>query len=280
VFGLRQLVGSIAPNLAEQDVASLAEMISKHSTLQAGAKRSSVEIEPKEVLMVLDRLRQAGSLAPAVKKALDDLFTSTASSDSKLAGSLDLLQKLRAGSAEEAKTLQELAEGALAEAKEIVVRIDNWFDSAMSHAAERFKLHARWITAGAAALMALGLQVDGVAILQKLWSDPAVTAQLVVQGDQVKALYEQFQEIEGAAEPLPEQADLAAKIRSKLLESDVTMFYAFPLEGYGERFERHFLGSLLVALLLSLGAPFWYQMIGKVVGFRSALPGKKEKEKT
>ena len=40
----------------------------------------------------------------------------------------------------------------------------------------------------------------------------------------------------------------------------------------------HLPGSLLVALLLSLGAPFWHGAIGKLVGFRSALAARKAAE--
>lgn len=273
VYGIRQLVGAVVPELETADIDSLADKILNHAALQAGARRSSVEIQPREVLMVLDSLRKGGELAPQVKTALERLFQSPASEDSKLTGSIELLQSLRTAMPEQAETLQKLAETALSDAKEVVVRIDNWFDSAMSHAGERLKLHARWITAGVALAMTVFLQVDGADILRQLWRDPTASAQVVVQTDKVMQLYD----TSVTATEIEARKRVSEDIRSILGEFDLKVFAALATgDDYWQGFVSHLPGSLLTALLLSLGAPFWYGVVGRLVGFRSALSSKQQ----
>ncbi len=278
VFGVQQLVGMVAPDLDESDAASLATKVLNHPALGAGGKRASVELHPKEVLMVLDDLRKTEKLAPNVKAAIDSLFESDASEDSKLVGSLDILQKLRNALPEQAAAAQKLAKTVLAEQKEIVVRLDNWFDSAMNHASERLKLHARWITAGAALVFATGLEINAVSILEQLSNDPQVRAQVLAQTDATLALYDQAQA--AAASPEAAQAKEAVdSLRATLAKSGLAVFGLLD-EGWECYTGRAFAGSLLTALLLSLGAPFWYGVIGKIVGFRSALAGKQNTQAT
>ncbi len=271
VFGLRQLVGAVAPKLDEAEVESLASKILGHPALRAGARRATVDLEPRELLMVMDRLRKGEVLAPRVKAALDELFQRPASEDAKLVRTMELLGSLRAAAPEQAEKLQKLADGALAEAREVVVQIDNWFDTAMSHAAERLKLHARWITAAVALSLAVLLQVDSAEILKQLWHDPGESAQLVVQADEVMKLYRES----ATVEEFEQGREAAQQIRALLGESELVVFAALGESGDPRAvFGPHFPGSLLTALLLSLGAPFWYGVVGKLVGFRSALRGK------
>ncbi len=266
LFGLRQLVGTVAPDLDQADVETLADKIFKHPALRAGVKRAAVEVNAKEILMVLESLRKGEDLEPKIKATLDELFEQAASESSKLAGSLELLKNLRTDVPERVEAIQKLTDSALASAKEVVVRIDTWFDSSMSHAGERLKLHARWITGFCAVVMAVGLQVDSASLLTQLWSDPEVTTQLVLDAQGALDLYDRSRASE-------DPSQIVDEIRATLGDTDLMIFGT--LSGKDPKWSASSVpGSLLTALLLSLGAPFWYGMVGKIVGFRAAAAGK------
>ena len=174
-----------------------------------------------------------------------------------------LLEQLDLGDNEQVKTAMKSlgVDGAVAQAKELKERVDTWFDTVMEAAADRFKLWDRWWTVIFAALLAFGLQVDSTDILRQL-SSGQVRAQVLSQ----------VEDLQGTQVAAPASADLDAwlekyeQLDTRLNATGLTLFRTdWSLDLFGERF----VGMLMTALLLSLGAPFWSRTLGKLIGFRS-----------
>jgi hypothetical protein len=68
---------------------------------------------------------------------------------------------------------------------EIVVRVDAWFETVMDRASERFKIRSRYITVVLALIFGLVLQVDSLALFERLSTDEALRGRLLAMADTV-----------------------------------------------------------------------------------------------
>jgi hypothetical protein len=111
------------------------------------------------------------------------------------------------------------------------------------------------------------------------WLESRITAQ-----DQRKLVLTAFdrQFDKATRELLGELRKSADQIKGRLQQSELTLIpNPFPsgaefFQSYTNR--RHLLGMLMTALLLSVGAPFWFNMLRQLASLRPLLAGKVEKE--
>lgn len=191
--------------------------------------------------------------------------------DARLAGSLAVLLDDAAGDIEEFKK-----------------KIEAWFDASMERVSGWYKRRTQWILLLLAAIVTVWMNADTIVIANTLWRDPAVRSAVAAQAQRF-------------AEEERKQAE-AAEAASKRYEQTVARLQtlAIPLgwrDGarsddprdefprgwtqWSNALNRHLLGWLLTALAISLGAPFWFDMLNKVIAVRAAgkLPEKKPKSR-
>lgn len=272
-------------------------------------KRPPTAVRPKEILLILDRLRSDETLKEEVRKKLDALFDTLVAAPSA-AGlptreqiAVTLKEKLgeQAGavaaealgqlwkelSAEELAAklkerlggrAEELVVETLGKVRKIEAGISDWFDVVMDATSEKFKLWARWITAAGALVLAFGFQVDSLEIFNRLSSDPELRAAVLEQVVDVQEVYDA-----AYAESAPQTEDPKERFEQagKAVDSVLEQVYKTPLltlEPVDSRAElgQNLGGKLMTVLLLSLGAPFWYRALRNVVGFRSIVARKQE----
>jgi hypothetical protein len=162
-------------------------------------------------------------------------------------------------------------------------RFQRWFGSAQDRAEQWFQIHARVVTITAAILVTVLLQLDTVEIYDKLRDQPKLVEALVKsapgvleQGGAVTA--------EGAT---PSQ-ETRAKAFGNLTEQMKTAGFDIVPPGWFARWpnERgiwwfnHLFGLLLTAGLLTLGAPFWFNLLKNLTSLRPALANLIEKRPT
>ena len=174
-----------------------------------------------------------------------------------------------------AGALLALAEGTadLGEAKR---KISTWYDAAMERLSGVYK---RWTQAALfviGLIMAGGLGVDPLSIASALWENPALRASTV-------ELAEAFVETEA-----PDSSDSSDDVEqpSKLMEQRMSEARAYaaqlqqsrlPLHPFKDRnntsdwLRSHWLGFLLSALATAMGAPFWFDLLGRVISLRTSV---------
>ncbi len=199
---------------------------------------------------------------------------------------------------------------------DLVAKINNWFDQTMDRTSQRFTASTRAITFGVAFVVAFGLQVDTPSLVNRLAADDQLRAAFVreakaLQTDQVRAAEEQRQAAEkvkaaqkddpaadGAtpgtanaagtppesenpgAQPAPtDPEEIARKYRVFLATNGIVKLPSSA--GWWDGFRTaNYLGLLLTALLLSLGAPFWYSALGRLLQLRSVIAAKDDAQRT
>jgi hypothetical protein len=140
-----------------------------------------------------------------------------------------------------------------------------WFDDSMDRLSGVFKRYAQWLSMVVGLTIAVALNADTIAVANSLWHDGALRGQIASAGtavgsnptaDQLKSTMQNLSVIEADLRPFPIGWSDAAT-RSDLNWSQSTWTIA-----------QKIVGLLVTALALSLGAPFWFDLLSQFVNLR------------
>ena len=135
-------------------------------------------------------------------------------------------------------------------------RLADWFDAGMDRVAGWYKRQVKYCLIGVAAVVTVAVNADSIRMVEQLWQDDALRAAIA-----------------SAAEQAATKGDLAAV-------DERTALRAFPI-GYPDSFPgisfRMIVGWLLTMAAISLGAPFWFDLLSKISHLRAS--GTREAER-
>lgn len=150
---------------------------------------------------------------------------------------------------------------------DVKARIGDWFDTMMETASARFKAAMQKYTFFCALLVAVGLNADTIHIAEALWKDDALRTQIAetaadyVADDKTLDDLADYEVLQAEMRPFPIGWDDAPPHSSD--------WYTTP-----SGILTKFVGWLLTALAISLGAPFWFDLLRKLVAIRKGRGGK------
>jgi hypothetical protein len=165
-----------------------------------------------------------------------------------------------------------------------------WFESMMARVSQHFAMTMRVVTVALALLLALGLHVDTVVIVNSLRHDQQLRSNFVAAADAVNKLGQTLpdsdrEQLTTTARALLAPLDRQAKAQEQEGETWLGLILHQP--GTSEAYFgsdtgvawRHIGGVLLTAGLLSLGAPFWFNMLKSLSSLRSLVAKKEEEQR-
>ncbi|MCY4372403.1 MAG: hypothetical protein OXC31_01440 [Spirochaetaceae bacterium] len=136
-------------------------------------------------------------------------------------------------------------------------RLADWFDAGMDRVAGWYKRQVKYCLIGVAAAVTVAVNADSIRMVEQLWQDDALRVTIA-----------------SAAEQAATKGDLAAV-------DERTALRAFPI-GYPDSFPgisfRMIVGWLLTMAAISLGAPFWFDLLSKISHLRAS--GTREADRT
>lgn len=155
-------------------------------------------------------------------------------------------------------TYYEEAEG---DARRFRAGVESWFDQGMERVSGWYRRRVQVVVWALAIVVSLVLNADSVRLASTLWSDDAVREAVVAQA-------------QGAASN--ESVDQLADDVGNIDELEIPLGWAID-EGdprdiprdVGDVFSK-LLGLMVTAVALTFGAPFWFDILRKVAGVRSA----------
>ena len=228
-----------------------------------------------KLLLALAAGRGTGQLETDAKTALATALANSgvANPDATLKGIRALAMELERSSPELSNMARQNMAILRAAESDFVATINNWFDQTMDRTSQRFTASTRAITFVGAFIVAFGLQVDTPSVVNRLAADDALRADFV---SEAKALYadQQAEAAKGKTTVDPTRPDeIARKYGAFLATNGIITLPS--TAGWKASFSKaSLLGMLVTALLLSLGAPFWYSALGKLLQLRSVLAEK------
>ena len=149
-------------------------------------------------------------------------------------------------------------------------RFQRWFGSGQDRAEQWFQIHVRMVTIVAAITASIFLQLDTVEIYDKLRHEPKLVEALVKAAP---GTLEQGAAVQGQLDANAREkafADLKEKIDSIGFELLPRGWFArWPAEKLW--WFNHLFGLALSAGLLTLGAPFWFNLLKNLTNLRPAV---------
>lgn len=215
--------------------------------------------------------------------------------------------------------LREAVERAIRGRDEVALRVSQWFDSAMDRTSERFALQCRWLTVVGAGVLVLALGVDALWIMRQLNDKPELRGTLIAQVPDLQARNENkaaaacdlvadagTAPAAGAPASGPsasEAAKACVELRRQELQAARTRidqgvtplllpgWWAVPPAGPSDGSARPSaaqgaqrrpggIGLVLSFVLLSLGAPFWFNVLKNLSSLRPLVAAKADGKST
>lgn len=171
---------------------------------------------------------------------------------------------------------------------QFLAKINGWFDQTIDRVADRFTNSARLVTFFGSLAVALVLQLDTAALVNRLSTDPVLRQALVEQAVKIN---DQAAPAATSATPTTNvgTSSLSTEDRQKIqnlqvLSNSNVIDIPTGLQDWASRWSwdngaLKLLGILLTAMLLSLGAPFWYNALKNLIRLRSLIAQKDDDQR-
>jgi hypothetical protein len=217
----------------------------------------------------LDRVAAAGDAIPrdelvAVVRDAEEAVRSFLSGTPTTAEVVELLDAVPA----DLRTkLLAVAGDVGSEFTDIRAGIEHWYERNMAAASSWYRKQTRWFLFLAGLVLAVGLNVDAVHAATTLYQDESVRDGLVAVADEVSAIDC------AASEPTASSTAIDLDCFRDQMQDSVT----FPVgwqgvdHSFGDWVLRVF-GWLFVATAVTLGAPFWFDLLGRALAKKHAKP--------
>ena len=158
----------------------------------------------------------------------------------------------------------------LQEAKsDLVGKVHTWFEQTIDRVAQRFTAETRALTFVGAAFVAVALQVDTVGLVNRLSADDLLREAFVNSAT-------------AATQKLDPDAprSIDGQYLAFLADKGLITVATSPSDWKARWGGINMVGVLVTCLMLSLGAPFWYSALGRLLQLRSALAFKDDAQRT
>jgi hypothetical protein len=266
--GLLQQLGIPSGDCAKE----IADNLLRHPLIAEGKGRLGTVIHREEFTkLLLDLASGAGAQKlegdsqAALKKALEDGGIKDPEQTLKNIRAMAL--QLEASNPELSNQLRDGLAILHEASSDFVARVNSWFDQTIDRVSQRFTQYTHWITMGIAVLVVLSVQLDIIAVADRLWIDDQFRSIVVQQATNT------FSTDSGKSniDPHP-YYDLLNK----------TALITLPLDrDWLKRLMdiRKAPGMVLCVLLISLGAPFWYNALKDLLKLRSSLSQKDDAQR-
>ena len=178
---------------------------------------------------------------------------------------------------------------------QFLAKINLWFDQTMDRVSERFTSQTRYVTFATGLVIALVLQLDTAALVSRLSTDAALRDSLVKQAIDLErnppgGISNPTQPAivpgQQASAPVTSVMNLNATDRQAIRDLMLNNVVGIP-EGFedwtrrwtADNWAMKLMGIVLTALLLSLGAPFWYNALQNLIRLRSVIASKDDQQR-
>ncbi len=274
---LKQKVGTATESMAGR----VADAVLTHPLISSTGRRLGTVVHREELTrLLLYLVDDSATLDQEVKTELKQVLARNgiADPDGTLKKIRDVSLQLEAANPSLAVDVRQTL-AILQEARsDFVAKINNSFDQAIDRVAQRFTASTRAITFVGALLVAGALQVDTIGLVNRLSADDKLRDAFVaraasIQGVATAGVADQAT----AATPGAERIDL--QYMAFLADNGLLTAARTRSQWIARWGEINLVGVLITSLLLSLGAPFWYSALGRLLQLRSILAAKDDDQR-
>jgi hypothetical protein len=297
--GIAGLLLQIHRDLPPQVSHEVAEAILTHPLIKSAGSRYGTVIHREELTaLILELAADDGPhrLAESARKDVCKLLEENGIDDpAKTMDNVRSLVLLLEQAHPELSNNERYAIAFLKEApSRFLAKVNGWFDPTIDRVADRFTNSARIITFLGSLAVALVLQLDTAALVSRLSADPVLRQALVEQAvnldrgapvpvPSVIPSPTVARAVEGSPNPIPSLSPDDRRNLQTLASLDIvdfpTTFSDWSKRWTPDNWALKLLGIVLTAMLLSLGAPFWYNALKNLIRLRSIIAQKDDSQR-
>jgi hypothetical protein len=274
LYGLAHLLQQIDPDIKEEAARRIAGTILMHPMIRDGMRRYGSTIHREEFTKMLMDLASGNApeeilerLGVEARERLTVLLEKNGVSDPKavlenaclLALELEIDKPELAANVRHSMALLQAAKG------QLVAKINAWFDPTIDRIGERFTASTRIITVTCSLIVACAIQLDTIQLINRLSIDTELRNSLVQKavemGERMGNAPETLNQFSGQnKEDIKQLLQLGIiTVPKSLTDWRKNWAYVSPV------------GIAFTVMLLSLGAPFWYNALKNLLKLRSTL---------
>lgn len=291
--GLGDLLQQIDPALEQKTARAIAAGVLTHPLISEAMGRYGTVIHREEFTkLLLDFAAGAGAarLGDSTCTALKNTLAKQGlvNPEAVLDNIRSVALQLEASNPELANNARQNLAIVSEAASPFVARVNGWFDQTIDRVSQRFTYTTRGITFACGVLVALLLQLDAIALVDRLSVDDGLRNSLTEMAVKLQSTPPPSASASGRApEPAgavslqlsPENRDAIRALATKGLitvpRTPVEWRDQWKSQSVGPKLP----GIVLSALLLSLGAPFWYNALKNVLRLRSLIATKDDQQR-
>jgi len=297
--GLAGLLRQLDPGLTEKLATKISTALLKHPLIADTHGRIGSVIQRQELTILLMEMASAPdtkTLDGDAKAALLGLLKKNGvDHPDDLIGSIrDTAMRIETAHPELANDVRQNM-AILQDARtDLVGKVNAWFDQTIDRVSQKFTHSTRWITLGAALVVALSVQLDVIALVDRLSLDDSFRGAAAQSADSLAnvATARQAQNAapQNGSNTAPPAGGTPAPAPPATTEDAKNLYYTLlsreglivmPTDSqWREQWDvRKIPGILLSVLLLSLGAPFWYNTLKKLLQLKPLLAQKDDQQR-
>jgi hypothetical protein len=277
--GVADLLQQFAPQMEREVAGRIAEAVLTHPMIRAANGRCGDVIHRGELTKILLELAadngpqklEAGARQELIKALQASGIDDPAAALQKVTEVLLELETSHPELATNVRHSMALLDGAKSA---FVARVNAWFDQTMDRVSSRFTVTARGVTFVMGLLLALAVQLDTPLLVNRLATDPQLRASMVQQSVAIDLEQHEFDKI-----PSAERSLVFNKLATADLVAVPASFSEWRANWSGSGLHPNPMGVLLSAVLLSFGAPFWYNALKNLLQLRSVLAQKDDDQR-
>jgi hypothetical protein len=282
LFGLGHLLQQIDPDIKEEAARHIAGTVLMHPMIRDGMRRYGSTIHREEFTKMLMDLASGNApkeilerLGGEARERLMALLEKNGVADPKTvlenarlrALELEIDKPELAANVRQSMALLQTAKG------QLVAKINTWFDQTIDRVGERFTVSTRIITVVCSLIVACAIQLDTIQLINRLSIDTDLRNSLVQQAMQTG------ERIGEAPETLHRLSGQNKEDIKQLLQLGIL---TIP-KSWGDWKDNWAsvspLGIAFTVMLLSLGAPFWYNALKNLLKLRSTLASRDDEQR-
>ena len=291
--GLGDLLQQIDPGLEQKTARAIAGAVLTHPLISEAMGRYGTVIHREELTKLLfDFAAGAGAarLEDGARTALRSTLAKqgVASPEAVLDNIRSVALQLEASNPELANNARQNLAILSEAASPFVARVNGWFDQTIDRVSQRFTYSTRGVTFACGVLVALLLQLDALALVDRLSVDDGLRNSLTEMAVKLQNAPPPAAAAGGQAGGAagmaslrlsPENRDAIQTLATKGLITVPRTPAEWGEEWKPERVGPRLPGIVLSALLLSLGAPFWYNALKNLLRLRSVIASKDDQQR-
>ncbi len=162
---------------------------------------------------------------------------------------------------------------------QLEAKIDTWFDSVMARTTQFFIMNTRVVTIFFSLIVAFSIQLNGFDLFEQISTNSETRANLVSSSEMIM---DKAHETIGStgSEDLEALLGRTDSVTERLKETQLQLIPdKYPNVDAFNPLKKDFWGVLAMAGLLSLGAPFWFNVLKSLSSLRPIIAGKADQRR-